>query len=173
MKKLDQLIEVTRMAHKEIRDYISNVRMSIHSEQDFMCIFMKQIDVFREQTGLMVSLNITNELTETGRKPELWINILYIIKESLNNIRKHANAENVKISLYSENNVMHARIEDDGTGFYTKSGDYKEESGFGINIMKERAMELGGEIRIASEIGKGTKVILSIPLGEGEDNIAH
>lgn len=173
MKKLDQLIEVTRMAHKEIRDYISNVRMTLHSEQDFMCIFMKQIDVFKEQTGLMVNLNITYELAETERKPELWINILYIIKESLNNIRKHANAKNVIISFYLENNVMYIQVEDDGKGFHTKSWDCNERSGFGINIMKERAGEIGGEIRINSETGKGTKVILSIPLGEGEDNIAN
>lgn len=172
-EKLDQLIEVTQMAHTEIRDYISNIRSSVHSEQDFISSFKKQIEQFKNQTGLNMNFDIPSDLSVEKLKPVIWMNLLYIIKEALNNIRKHAGAENVTISLQITEKILFLSVEDDGKGFNTNLHTYSNKTGFGIDIMHERSSEIGGEISIRSVIGKGTKVILCVPLEEGENKDAN
>jgi signal transduction histidine kinase len=170
--KLDQLIEATQMAHSEIRDYIRNIRTSVFSEQDFISSFHKEINIFENQTGLTVKLDIPNKLTGGEQKPGLWINLLYIIREALNNIRKHAEAKNVKVSLHLSEKRLYTAVEDDGKGFYTNLNYNNSKTGFGLEIMKERSNEMGGEVSVKSVVGKGTKVILCVPIEEGESQDA-
>ena len=88
------------------------------------------------------------------------VQALRIIQEALNNIRKHSDAHNVRILLRSDpNGNCMIMIEDDGVGITTGSPDNRTDH-YGLNIMQERATQIGGEIRIESEPGEGTQVIL-------------
>ena len=99
--------------------------------------------------------------------PQVFINLLYIIKEALNNVKKHAQAGCVWLSLTTGEGQLRVLVEDDGKGFDTAL--VKETaSGFGLGIMRERAWEIGAQIDIESAIGKGSRVTLQVPLGEGE-----
>lgn len=88
------------------------------------------------------------------------VQALRIVQEALNNIRKHSEAQNVRVLLRSDpNGNCMIMIEDDGVGISTDSGDDKIDH-YGLNIMSERAKQIDGEIRIDSEPGEGTQVIL-------------
>lgn len=166
-ERLEQLIKVTQVAHSEIREYITQIRNAGSITHDLACELEKSINLFKYQTGISVELDIEGDLTGDEIRPYMTIQLLNIVKEALNNIRKHANARKVHITLKNTGQQLLISVVDDGKGFdYTFSGS-SPGGGFGLSIIQERARSIGGQARIQSEIGKGTQVLLSVPLGKG------
>jgi len=92
--------------------------------------------------------------------------IYRIAQESLTNIVKHSHARKVFVNLVRKQEFITLSVEDDGVGFepaetmkLTKGKD-----GLGLNIIKERVMHLGGEFSTESKIGKGTLIMVEIPI---------
>jgi signal transduction histidine kinase len=88
------------------------------------------------------------------------------VKELLINVVKHAKANNVSVFLAREQNSIMLCVEDDGCGFghdshKTKSGKM---SGFGLFNIHEKMVYLGGNFRVQSKPGVGSKIVLTIPL---------
>ncbi|QNM86293.1 sensor histidine kinase [Polaribacter pectinis] len=92
----------------------------------------------------------------------LEISVFRIIQELITNIIKHAEAKNatVNISLYDKN--LNIIIEDNGKGFNINKVNLKK--GMGINSIKTRVEHLKGTFEIDSTIGKGSSVIINIPV---------
>jgi two-component system nitrate/nitrite sensor histidine kinase NarX len=87
---------------------------------------------------------------------------MYIIKESLNNIRKHAQARQVFIEITATVAAISVQIKDDGLGFDVMT--YQNNPvGLGLNIMQERAKGINGELIIESLTGQGTTINLHVP----------
>jgi len=101
--------------------------------------------------------------------PERELTLYRITQESLNNIVKHAQAERAFVNIARRNDTIHLTIEDDGTGF-----NYKEKTRvldsqkgpLGLHIMKERAIQVGGTLWVETQKGKGTTVMVEIPVAE-------
>jgi signal transduction histidine kinase len=89
--------------------------------------------------------------------------LLRISQEALHNIKKHARAQNVNITLSYMPDALALDVADDGKGFDAARLNRR---GFGFTSMRERAEELGGELTIESEPGKGTKIAVLIPILE-------
>jgi signal transduction histidine kinase len=83
-----------------------------------------------------------------------------LLQESLGNIRKHANAKHVEVSLSGDNQQVELRVKDDGDGF--NFADNKK--GLGLTSMQERVRPLRGHVHIESTPGRGTLVTVRIPL---------
>lgn len=171
--KLDKLVNVSQAAHNDIRGYIRNARNTAAMEKDFMYSLKKDILSFEEQSGIKVKPDIPIGFTGEELKPNVRINILYIIKEALNNIRKHAEADNVKILFSIAQGEFSVTIEDDGKGFEIKSKADNTKTRFGLNIMKERALEIGADIYIESVLGKGSRIAVIMPINEEERRNAN
>ncbi|EHQ88911.1 signal transduction histidine kinase, nitrate/nitrite-specific [Desulfosporosinus youngiae DSM 17734] len=163
--QIDKLVEVTQAAHADIREYIRRARNSGFMDKNFAEALAGDIRSFEEQSGIKVQLDIPPGFTGRELKPLVRINLLNIIKEALNNIRKHAGAGVVSLSLVRAEGQLSAAIEDDGRGFDSKP-DEDTNHGFGLNIMRERAWEIGAQIEIVSAEGKGSRITLLVPLEE-------
>ena len=89
-----------------------------------------------------------------------------ITQEALNNILKHAKAQNVTVLLERRGNGLTLIIEDDGVGFDSEAKRTRSKSGSGLGLvgMQERASLIGGEAEIETGIGKGTTIYVRIPL---------
>jgi len=99
------------------------------------------------------------------KQPEAMEQQLFrIAQEALNNVAKHAQATQTRITLQSEGNSVRLRIEDDGVGMRKKADDSR--TGFGLTGMQERADEIGGKIEVTSTLGRGTVVELICLGGE-------
>ena len=86
-----------------------------------------------------------------------------IAQEALNNIVKHAQATEVKLSLYRDgSNSLILEVRDNGKGL--TAGDRRKAASFGLIGMRERAYALGGKLHIESETGNGTMIRVSIPI---------
>ncbi|HEY4197986.1 MAG TPA: two-component regulator propeller domain-containing protein [Mucilaginibacter sp.] len=108
-----------------------------------------------EFNGIDESLNDIKLPMEYSR------NIPMIFKELLNNILKHAHAENVYINLDNiQKDEMHLTLKDDGCGF----DQHETRKGQGINNIITRTQRIGGLISINAEKGKGTLVDLKIKI---------
>ena len=82
-----------------------------------------------------------------------------VARESVRNIAKHAGASAVAITLHREGNDVVLTVRDDGRGFDPSSVPTSAlATGHGIENMHERAKRLGGELRIVSTEGRGTRV---------------
>lgn len=97
--------------------------------------------------------------------------VFLIFKESLNNIVKHSGADQVDIRFDIDARELRLTVTDNGAGFDAESAEHDEsanlyadyQGGNGLPSMKRRAAEMGGEFRISSEKGRGTKVELRLP----------
>ena len=119
---------------------------------------------FREHTDLKIDFFNRNVPKRFDQEKE--IAIYRIVQEALNNIIKHAEAKNVYVSLLKKGNVLSLSVEDDGVGFdQDKAMKISKGKGpLGLVIMRERAMQLDGELTIESKIGKGTHLWAEIPI---------
>ncbi|MFK7747246.1 MAG: sensor histidine kinase [Kordia sp.] len=88
------------------------------------------------------------------------INIYRIIQESIQNINKYAQAENVILDFHKEANHIILTIKDDGIGF----DQSKRSSGIGLKNMKSRVTLLHGQFTINSIPGKGTSISVDVPM---------
>ncbi len=94
------------------------------------------------------------------------INIYRIVQEAINNAIKYAESNHILVSLSHSKNILSIVIDDDGKGFdpskvkSVKNGD----GGMGMTFMKERIKYIEGRLFLTSELGKGTRVTLNIPI---------
>jgi len=91
------------------------------------------------------------------------IHIYRIFQEITHNTIKHAGANKLDVFLSKEKNFIILQTKDDGKGF-TLSDESKRSSGLGLRNLTSRAEILGGKIQIETSVGKGTHIILKIPL---------
>jgi signal transduction histidine kinase len=86
-----------------------------------------------------------------------------VVQESLSNITKYAQAQNVSVQLFSSGEEVTLEISDDGVGFDPRL--LRGTPGFGLRGLVERARGLGGWAEISSAPGRGTTVMFSVPAG--------
>jgi nitrate/nitrite-specific signal transduction histidine kinase len=87
--------------------------------------------------------------------------ILFIFREIIANIERHASAKEVRINLSWEKEWLALKVQDDGRGFDPQV--WKLPGHLGMNIINERATEIGGEFKVRSELELGTEVLLIVP----------
>jgi signal transduction histidine kinase len=87
-----------------------------------------------------------------------------IVQEALTNVRKHAKASRVKLTLREADGHVTLEIEDDGRGFASQpSQSQRTPTSFGLTGMAERASLIGGELSVRSTPGRGTVVTVRVP----------
>ena len=83
-----------------------------------------------------------------------------VAQEALSNAAQHAEAQTVKVDLFRKDGFVELTIEDDGRGFTFDQAS----RGLGMGGMRERALLVGGDLRIESRPGVGTRVRLRVPI---------
>ncbi|MBD3383368.1 PAS domain S-box protein, partial [candidate division KSB1 bacterium] len=99
------------------------------------------------------------------------IALFRVTQEALNNILKHAFSDKIYIKLWTAHQTVYYLIRDFGKGFDTTVLDTAKNEKFGILGMKERIELQGGEFRIISRPGWGTRVFINVPLGHLHEEI--
>jgi PAS domain S-box-containing protein len=119
----------------------------------------------QERTGLQVELAIEPVDHLLGRDSQL---VLYrIVQEALSNVLRHAGVSSALVQVRSENDLVVALVEDQGLGF--EAGRPQTLQGLGVLGMQERATMVGGDVRVESSPGQGTRVLVRIPVAHTED----
>ncbi|MFA6971278.1 MAG: CHASE domain-containing protein [Gallionella sp.] len=114
---------------------------------------------FQKHTGIECGLVFPEEKLSLDKNQSSAM--FRILQESLNNVAKHAQATKVSILYIDRNCSLILLVKDNGVGFDRNT--HKHNS-FGLLGIRERAMVVNGKARISSKPGKGTHVVVSIPL---------
>lgn len=83
-----------------------------------------------------------------------------VAQESMSNAAQHADAESIEVGLWRKDGAVELIVEDDGRGFTFDQAS----RGLGMGGMRERALLVGGDLRIESRPGVGTRVRLLVPI---------
>ena len=115
-----------------------------------------------EETGIRTQTVVTG--AAQGLDVQQETSLLRAAQETLTNVRKHARATSVTITLSYMNDVTVLDVQDDGVGFsHAPASDGVTPKGLGLRAMRERAQETGGTVSVESSPGGGTTVVVSIP----------
>jgi signal transduction histidine kinase len=114
----------------------------------------------------------------TGEPPvEVALALYRIAQEALTNVRKHARASRVEVSLAQEDGSLCLRIVDDGRGFEVAAaaglpkGTQGRTPRFGLRSMSERARLVGGQLTVRSEPAQGTVLEARVPVSAGARSV--
>ncbi|MBR9913357.1 MAG: tetratricopeptide repeat protein [Algicola sp.] len=152
-------IQELKTIENDIRKISHDLNTDFVSGSGFMDIVSELIDKQTQAYQLKSSFEYTDDINWEMVPNKTKINIYRIIQESLQNIYKHANANQVKISIQLKNNVICLLIIDNGDGFDVN----KSKKGIGIKNINSRVNEVEGTAEFISSIQQGTEVKITIP----------
>ncbi len=121
--------------------------------------------VISDRHNIATSLNCNNCGKDLSQDQSIFL--YKTVRELLINIVKHAYARNVKVSIRAANGNVLISVKDDGKGFDINDEEklcFDRYHGFGFFSIRERLKDFGGTMSIKSNIGKGTEIILTMPL---------
>jgi signal transduction histidine kinase len=116
-----------------------------------------QIREFSKRTRVPVDLQTDGMLDGLGERVSTCV--YRVVQEALTNCARHANAHSVRVVIHGKDDLVHLAIQDDGVGFDPSN----ETHGLGIVGIEERVQDLGGNVKITSEVHRGTLLLVEIP----------
>lgn len=143
-------------SYDDVRELLTNFRIKI-GDGELADALKIAADRFSKQSHVPINLVIKD--TGAPLPPEQQLQVLFIVQEALSNIRKHAQASHIEIHLQNERDFS-IYVQDDGRGFAHHDEQQRTEQQVGLNIMRERASRLGGQLSVESTPGRGTRISL-------------
>ncbi|MBI5961567.1 MAG: response regulator [Chloroflexi bacterium] len=116
---------------------------------------------YTEQTQIQVIFKHAG--LEQRFLPEIETAAFRIVQEALDNVARHAHIQQVDVQLWVDIDALSIQVEDQGQGFHVESA-INSATSTGLNGMHERAILLGGQFTVTSELQAGTQVIARLPL---------
>ena len=164
-EELGRLEEMARQTTKDLRAMLFTLRPLILESHGLAAALAQLADKVQDTHGVNVVLEAATDVAD-GVDPALQGVVFYIAEEALNNARKHAAAEHIRIRLERRGGVLVLEVRDDGVGFNVGAVDatYAQRGSLGMVNMRERAELVGGSLRVESAEGRGTAVTLTLPV---------
>jgi two-component system sensor histidine kinase UhpB len=159
-----QASNIVERAIQEVRTMSHLLHPPLLDEVGLVSALMWYVEGLTKRSGIKTFLDVRP--TEFPRPAaEVETAIFRIIQEALTNVFRHSEAHKVWISLAQSNGTISVAVRDDGKGIDTDIAALRPESvGIGLGGMKQRARELGGELRLTNT-APGTLLELTIPSG--------
>ncbi len=154
--------EQVRAALGELRHIVAALRTPLEADLPLPKALTRLADDFEKATGLTVHRSLPE--TMPPLPPALHLTLYRTAQEALTNVQRHAEARQVWLTLHVDDDAVTLQIRDDGRGLPPDA----EQHGFGLRGLRERATQLGGELRLESSVGEGTHLTLRLPLPETE-----
>jgi len=145
---------------QKIRNFIFELRPMMLDDLGMVPTIRRYADVFKEQSGVDVNVTITG----SERRLESYIEVMIFraFQELLGNADRRGQASLIKVQMDLTDNSVKLIVDDNGKGFDPEL--ISQEGNLGLRLIKERIELLGGSFLVDSILGKGTRVILSVPL---------
>lgn len=148
-----------RECYGDVRELLVHFRTRANTE-DIEPALQTTLRKLEHQSGLVTHFNVTGQ--GLPLPPDVQIQVLHIVQEALSNVRKHAGARRVWLDV-AKQPQWQIEVRDDGAGFDMASGP-PDETHVGLRIMSERAERIGATLEVLSTPGRGTSVVLTMPL---------
>jgi len=163
-ESLNEVYNLVQNAITSTRSLMSQISPYILYELGFV----PAVDWLAEKIlkGNNIKYAFKNDAKKMNLTDDLSILLFQAVRELLTNIKKHAKAKEVKISIKTEGENIQIEVSDDGTGFDTSALDsyVERDVGFGLLNIRSRIDVVGGHFEIESHKNKGTTIKLEAPL---------
>jgi signal transduction histidine kinase len=170
-EQADKVLTKINSNTSQMMEAMSDIVWAINTRNDKLDNLVNRMRAFAVQVSEAKKFDL--HLAENKDLPDMPLdmyerkNIYLIFKEAVNNAAKYSECKNVWIDFSNKSHLLEMKITDDGTGFTVADASRLSKNkggGNGLMNMKKRADDLKGELRIISEEGKGTEVILKMRL---------
>jgi signal transduction histidine kinase len=139
-----------------------DLRASVLEGRDLAAALNSGAQMWIAGSGVEVQVDISGDPRSLPEEMEQ--NLLRIAQEAVTNVLKHSGASKVWVKLHTEARKIYLRIADNGKGFEQQEAFSAMGGHFGLIGMRERAEQMGGELRLASHPGEGTELEVTVPL---------
>ena len=164
--RLDDSVKLVEETIESIRDVMAELRPAVLDDYGLVAALRWYAEQFSKRTG------VTTTVIEQGQGPSLPVAVeealFRIVQEALANVHRHAAATRVRVTVGGADDRYEITVEDDGRGIAGQPPAAGEAAHYGIDIMRERAHRLGGELALTSLAGRGTRVRLTFPASHPE-----
>lgn len=166
-RQLAELAGAARSVYVDVREAILSLSAPVPPELGVTAALEEYAAAYAESSKLAVRFHAGPDATNAQLTAAAQGEVFSIAREALTNVRKHARAGRVDLTLALEGRELVLRIEDDGVGFDADVLAIGPERWphFGLAGMRERAESIGGSIYWHSRSGAGTMVELHVPVG--------
>ena len=144
-----------------VRDVMSNLRPAVLDDYGLEAALHTTLENFKSRYGITIHFE-KNQSLIPRMNPSIEMTLLRIAQEALLNVVRHAQADEVILSLQLGKNEIILSIQDNGLGI-TSWQEVNRPGNHGLTIMRERAEAVGGNLQVSSTAGQGTQIDVSIP----------
>jgi signal transduction histidine kinase len=160
-----QVNKLTTAARRVVHE-MDQIVWAINPKNDTVENFAGYVGQFATEhfadTGIDCHLETPVELPDRPLTAEKRHHLFLAVKEALNNVLKHANATKASLRIRVDERHLEVTVEDNGSGCLPQTS---RRQGIGRQNMPERLAQIGGTLDFKSEIGKGTRIVMTVPLG--------
>jgi signal transduction histidine kinase/DNA-binding response OmpR family regulator len=174
-EKMDRIDEKLQDIGKTLLDSTHSLRRIVSDlhppdleKSGLISAIQEYLGIIENENNLKCHLKVKGRVAKLDYSTER--GLYYIVREAITNIKKHAEASSIDVTIEFDTKNLIVTIHDDGRGFDTlKAPDKTGIEHVGLRSMKERARVLKSNIDINSKPGEGTTVTLVLPLGSIPD----
>ncbi len=166
------VVEIKGLIQKliqDIRAMIFEISSPLLHEIGIEAALEHLTEQMKEQYGILFSIK-----TDKQPKPldaDTRILLFQMVRELLMNVVKHAQAHHVKVRVMRRGTCVDVTVDDDGVGFdVPKVTSIGNNGGFGLFNIREQINHIGGQVKIESHYGCGSRITLSVPVSKSNHN---
>jgi len=161
-RRLNETQVLLRRIEAEMRGAIYSLRPVVLDSHGLAPALREHVASFERVVQIPCDLYV--EGTPQRFDPEAEVGVFRIVQEALNNVEAHAHARSVQVNVHFGARDLRVEIRDDGAGFDMGAVMREPRTHLGLIGMQERAETMGGELKVWSQVGQGTRVVLQAPL---------
>jgi signal transduction histidine kinase len=166
IEQLERIRDLIAETTERMYELILALRPSVLDQFGLVAALRNHAERFLNGSGIAFELDASNYSSRLTLDIET---ALYrVFQEALSNVRRHAQAEHVKITLELKDGVFTGEIKDDGKGFDLRTVEIngQDPRGLGMLSMKERIAQYSGQVEILSRPGSGTAISIRLSTTE-------
>jgi NarL family two-component system sensor histidine kinase YdfH len=158
---VEQSLASARSTLSESRAAIDDLRAVLPA--DLSEAIRERVERFTQATSIPCQLEIS--MKEDKLAMDVKENLLRVLSEALTNVARHAQATQMSVKLFAQDDQIHLEVHDNGKGF--AAGSEMNAGHYGLLGIRERARLLDGSLTVESKINSGTNVYFVVPSSQG------
>ena len=166
--QFNQICQQARDLSQAMDEVVWAVNSRRDTVRDFASYVCKYAQIFFNATITRCRLDVEPEMPATEFELPVRRNLFLAVKEALNNVAKHAQAEELFLRIYRHEQKLVVTIEDNGIGFDAAALNLERN---GMTNMAQRMAEISGTCEVFSQPGTGCSIVFSVPLKPAESRL--
>ncbi len=163
--RLDDVVTLVNDLMQHVREMSMQLRPPMLDDLGLLPALLWHIERYTSQTGIQVIFKHTG--IERRFAPEIETTVYRVIQEALTNVARYAGVSEVVVRLWARPDALGLQVEDQGIGFDAQQALHRYATS-GLSGMQERMRLLGGTLQIDSAPGRGSCIIVELPLTDND-----